>query len=70
MDKQLKPLLIKTNKNGTAYNSSRCNMLDTCPIWLRSEFSLKPTFCIIGNVSETTGIAILNGENDSQVPVQ
>ncbi len=45
-------------------------MLDTCPIWLRSELSLKPTFSIIWNVSEPTGIVIPNGENDSQVPVQ
>jgi dipeptidyl aminopeptidase/acylaminoacyl peptidase len=31
---------------------------------------LKPTLSIIGNVSKTTGILILNGENDSQTPVQ
>jgi uncharacterized protein len=37
---------------------------------LRSHFSSKPTLSIIGNVSKTTGILILNGENDSQTPVQ
>ena len=37
---------------------------------LRSHFSLIPTLSIIGNVSKSTGILILNGENDSQTPVQ
>jgi uncharacterized protein len=31
---------------------------------------LIPTLSIIGNVSKSTGILILNGENDSQTPVQ
>jgi hypothetical protein len=31
---------------------------------------LKPTLSIIGNVSKTTDILILNGENDTQTPVQ
>ena len=29
-----------------------------------------PNLSIIGNVSKSTGILILNGENDSQTPVQ
>jgi uncharacterized protein len=39
-------------------------------VWLRSAFSLIPTLSIIGNVSKSTGILILNGENDSLTPVQ
>ena len=31
---------------------------------------LIPNLSIIGNVSKSTGILILNGENDSQTPVQ
>jgi uncharacterized protein len=31
---------------------------------------LIPTLSIIGNVSKSTGILLLNGENDSQTPVQ
>jgi dienelactone hydrolase len=31
---------------------------------------LIPNLSIIGNVSNSTGILLLNGENDSQVPVQ
>jgi hypothetical protein len=70
IDKQLKPLLIKNYENITAFNSLKCNNIEGCPVWLRSHFSSKPTLSIIGNVSKTTGILILNGENDSQTPVQ
>jgi uncharacterized protein len=70
IDKQLKPLLIKDYENSTAFNSLKCNDIEGCPVWLRSHFSSKPTLSIIGNVSKTTGILILNGENDSQTPVQ
>ena len=38
--------------------------------WARSEFNLEPNLSIIGNVSKSTGILLLNGENDSQTPVQ
>jgi uncharacterized protein len=70
IDKQLKPLLIKDYENSTAFNSLKCNNIEGCPVWYRSIFSLKPTLSIIGNVSKTIGILILNGENDSQTPVQ
>ena len=70
IDKQLKPLLIKGYENFTAFNLSKCNNIDGCPVWYRSLFSLIPTLSIIGNVSKSTGILILNGENDSQTPVQ
>src|SRR5437867_1330006 len=36
----------------------------------RSYFSLIPTLSAIGNVFKSTAILILNGENDSQTPVQ
>ena len=48
----------------------KCNNLEGCPIWYRSLFSLIPTLSIIGNVSKATGILILQGENDSDTPVQ
>jgi hypothetical protein len=41
-----------------------------CPIYLKSILSLKPTLSIIGNVSSSTGILILHGQNDSGSPVQ
>ena len=36
----------------------------------RSLSSLTPNLGIIGNISKSTGILILNGENDTQTPVQ
>ena len=70
INKQLKPLLIKSYENITAFNLSKCNNLEGCPVWYRSHFNLIPTLSIIGNVSKSTGILILNGEIDSDTPVQ
>ena len=70
IDKQLKPLLIKSYENLTAFNLSKCNNLEGCSAWYRSHFNLIPTLSIIGNVSNSTSILLLNGENDSDTPVQ
>ena len=70
VDKQLKPMLIKKYQNLTAFNPSKCNNLEACPLYYRSLSTLTPTLSIIGNVSKSTGILLLNGENDSQTPVQ
>ena len=70
IDKQVKPLLIKKYENLTASNPSKCNDAAGCPALLRSYFNLIPTLSIIGNVSKSTGILLLNGENDSQTTVQ
>ena len=70
IDKQLKPTLMKSYENLSALNLSKCNNNGGCPIWYRSQLSLIPNLSIIGDVSNSTGILLLNGENDSQVPVQ
>ncbi|HEX9320276.1 MAG TPA: alpha/beta fold hydrolase, partial [Nitrososphaeraceae archaeon] len=70
IEKQLKPLMIKVYENITAFNLLKCNTVIICPILMRSLFNLLPNLSIIGNVSKSTGILILNGENDSQTPVQ
>ena len=70
IDKQLNPLLAKRFENFTAFNLSKCNNLEGCPIWYKSLFSLPPILSIIGNVSKSIGVLILNGENDSDTPVQ
>ena len=72
IDKQLKPLLIKGYENLTAskWTKSKCNDFGGCPVMFRSYFDLIPTLSIIGNVSKSTGILLLNGENDSQTPMQ
>jgi pimeloyl-ACP methyl ester carboxylesterase len=72
IDRQLKPSLIKGYENATALKwlDSKCNSLGGCPKWAISEFNIEPDLSIIGNVSKSIGILILNGENDSQTPVQ
>ena len=45
-------------------------MVEDCPVYYTALFNLKPTLSIIGNVSKSTGILMLDGENDSITPVQ
>ena len=52
------------------FNPSKCNEVRGCPVWFKSESSLLPTLSIIGNISKSTAILMLNGENDSATPVQ
>jgi uncharacterized protein len=72
IDRQLKPSLIKAYENDTALKwlDSKCNNVGGCSKWAISEFNMEPDLSIIGNVSKSTGILLLNGENDSQTPVQ
>ena len=70
INKQLKPILVKNYENITALNPFKCNNVALCPILWRSLASMVPNLSIIGNVSKSTGILILTGENDSQTPVQ
>ena len=70
IDKQLKPFLIKAYENTTAFNLLKCNTTVICPILWRALSNMTPNLSIIGNVSKSTGILLLNGENDSQTPVQ
>ena len=70
IEKQLIPLLKKGYENLTAFNLSNCNNLEQCPVGYKALFSLIPTLSIIGNVSKSTSILMLNGENDSLTPVQ
>jgi uncharacterized protein len=68
IDKDLKPLLVKKIVSLAAKNAS-CT-IDGCPIWWKSHFDLGTTLGMIGNVSSSTGILILQGENDTKTPVQ
>ena len=70
IEKQLKPLLVKGYENITSFKSLKCNDIGVCPVLWKSLSSSIPNLSIIGNVSKSTGILILNGENDSQTPVQ
>src|SRR5215212_8415333 len=68
IDKGLKPLLLEKIASHTAKNAS-CTF-DGCPIWFKSHYNLGTTLGMIGNVSSSTGILILQGENDTKTPVQ
>ncbi len=70
IEREFKPLLVKIYKNFTSFNSSKCNLLGPCPAWWESVSSLVPNLSIIGNISKSTDVLLLNGENDSQTPVQ
>jgi hypothetical protein len=70
IEKQLKPLLVKGYENITSFKSLKCNHPGVCPVLWRSMDNMIPNLSIIGNISKSTGILILNGENDTQTPVE
>ena len=75
IDKQLKPMLVKTYENTTSFAPDNDCVLNPsevglCPILWRSLSTMIPNLSTIGNISNSTGILILHGENDSQTPVQ
>ena len=69
IDKDLKPLLLKNRIASITAKNASCNV-EGCPIWWKSHFDLDTTLGMIGNVSRSTGILILQGENDTKTPVQ
>ena len=70
IDEQYKPALTKRYENHTSNMTSlECNQLE-CARWFQSYANLIPPTSVIGNVSNSTGILMLNGENDSQTPVE
>ncbi|MGA9170356.1 MAG: prolyl oligopeptidase family serine peptidase, partial [Nitrososphaeraceae archaeon] len=48
----------------------KCKSQESCPLWLNSHNALEPNSNIIRNVPPATSILILQGENDSQTPLQ
>jgi uncharacterized protein len=75
IDKQLKPMLVKTYENLTSFAPNNACVLNPsgvglCPILWESLSNMIPNLSAIGNVSNSTGVLVLHGENDSQTPVQ
>jgi uncharacterized protein len=70
IENELKPLLEQVFENITSGDTEAKCPAGTCPIWIRSHGELEPTLSVIGKVSDSTDILIMNGENDSQTPVQ
>ena len=71
IDKQLKPELVKFFESFSVVTpGKKCMSLESCPIWLNSYDALEPNADIIGNVPPAISILILQGENDTQTPLQ
>src|SRR5918995_6403292 len=69
INSELKPILETRLEN--AFEASNCERTELpCSVYLKSILGLKPTLSIIGNVSNSTGILIFHGQNDSGSRVQ
>jgi uncharacterized protein len=70
----LKPALVRGYENDTSPNASqlseKCIALQGCPSIGKSFSALPSVIGMIGNVSSNIGILILEGQNDSQTPLQ
>ena len=70
----LKPALVRGYENETSINvsqlSEKCIALYGCPSLGKSFSALPSVIGMIGNVSSNIGILILEGQNDSQTPLQ
>src|SRR5215211_6275173 len=70
INNELKPILSQEYESISVVTPGEKCTTNLCPIWVQSHRALEPTLSIIGNVSSDTSILILNGENDTQTPVQ
>jgi uncharacterized protein len=71
IDRQVKPLLEKTLEEFTQADvNAKCDNPEGCPIWFNSAVDLEPNLSVIGNLSKSTSVLMLNGENDPLTPVQ
>src|SRR5215207_490393 len=72
IDRQVKPFLEKELEEFTkeADGNARCDNPEGCPIWFNSAVDLEPNLSVIGNLSKSTSVLMLNGENDPLTPVQ
>jgi len=67
---ELKPRLIDQLRSASVVTQDEKCGLKPCPIWLKSQYSAIPNLDIISKVPFDTSILILNGNNDSQTPIQ
>lgn len=71
IERQVKPLLEKAFEEFTQADvNARCDNPEGCPIWFNSAVNLEPNVSVIGNLSKSTSVLMLNGENDPLTPVQ
>jgi uncharacterized protein len=74
VDQELKPALIEKAKSffspsSASTSSGKCTNLEGCPLYGSSFLALEPNLSTITKVPSNTSILILNGENDTQTPV-
>jgi uncharacterized protein len=69
---ELKPRQIdKLNTLAVITPGEKCiGLTGPCPIWINSQYSLTPNLDIMNNVPSNISILILQGENDSDTPIQ
>ncbi|HET6640547.1 MAG TPA: alpha/beta hydrolase, partial [Nitrososphaeraceae archaeon] len=71
IERQVKPLLEKALEEfSQADANARCDNPEGCPAWYNSAVNLEPNLSVIGNLSKSTSVLMLNGENDPLTPVQ
>ncbi|MFL6485688.1 MAG: alpha/beta hydrolase family protein [Nitrososphaera sp.] len=70
INNELKPILAEGYESISVVTPGEKCAINLCPVWVQSHRALEPTLSMIGNVSSDTSILILNGENDTQTPVQ
>lgn len=70
INSELKPILERRLENVLDASTCEIPMEGPCPIYLKSLLGLKPTLSIVGNVSSSTGVLLLHGQNDSGSRVQ
>lgn len=76
IETELRPALIEISKtffspsSSSSNSSDKCTNLEGCPLYLESFLKLEPNLNTISKVPLTTSLLILNGENDTQTPVE
>ncbi|MDQ3840074.1 MAG: alpha/beta hydrolase [Thermoproteota archaeon] len=78
IERELRPALeqnaksfFASSKPGTgSIEEGKCTNLEGCDAYEKSFFAFEPNLRTIGKVPPSTGVLLLNGENDTQVPVQ
>jgi pimeloyl-ACP methyl ester carboxylesterase len=85
IENELKPALLDAYHNVTSPSASalaaKCldvqyryfewtSGLEGCPKWMKSHSNLESSLSMIGNVSSSIGILVLQGENDTATPVE
>ena len=77
LERELRPALeqnaksfFASSKPGTGSIEGECNNLEGCDAYEKSFLAFDLNLGIIGKVPPSTGVLILNGENDTQTPVQ